>query len=554
MAMLITRFNKLIRSRILWGGLAFLIAFAFVGSSIVSDSGCAQQQPQGNTAGRLFDAPVAREAYHAARYFELGMRRAADLSEAGEALIHERTWQRLAALRMADDMGIAATDRELGEMIRRDPAFAVNGVFDSRQYRGVVQQQLGVPVSTFEDYSRQELVLRKVEDALGAAAWMAPTELRYRLRNFTDRMTVETAHAPDADNTANGPAISAAEIEAYYADHREDFREPDQVRVRYVRFPVEPSTNTPFTADEMEDYYDEHLDTFSSVNTNGTDTLLPLSNATVRAAVLDGLAARRALFAARDAATDLVMTLAPDRSGEAPSFEAAAAAIGLSVSTTAYFAADTPVPGLDVPAEFNRWAFRIEAADPESYFSDAISASNAVYVIAAADRRAAHVPELDAVRDAVRAAAEAAAKEDARVARGTALRDALTARMQDEGAGFAEAAEALEMNVSTAMTFTVFGLIEEGAADDAGALIETAPTLAIGDVSTPIPTMNGWMFVHLVNRVPGDPATASLLRSELQSAYRQYRVGLAVEDWKRYTLAQGNLEDHMRLALDAETE
>jgi hypothetical protein len=31
-------------------------------------------------------------------------------------------------------------------------------------------------------------------------------------------------------------------------------------------------------------------------------------------------------------------------------------------------------------------------------------------------------------------------------------------------------------------------------------------------------------------------------------------VGLAVEDWKRYTLAQGNIEDHMRLALDAETE
>jgi hypothetical protein len=553
MAMLITRFNRLIRSRILWGGLAVLIAFAFVGSSILSDSGCARQPQQANAAGILFDEPVTRDAYQAARYFELGLRRAAALDDTGEARLHNRTWQRLAALRLAASMGLTATDRELGEMISRDPAFAVNGVFDSRQYRGVVQQQLGVPVSTFEAYSRQELILRKAEDALGTASWMAPTELRYRLRNFTDRMTVDTARAAQ-DNTADVPAVSEADVEAYYADHREAFRVPDQVRVRYVRFPVVPSTNAAFSEAEIEDYYDAHRDAVAAVKTNGTETLMPLSNATVRAAVLNGLAARRALFAVRDTATDLVMTLAPDRAGQAPSFAEAAQAAGLNVQTTAYFAAHEAVPGLDVPLEFNRWAFRLDAGDPERYFSDAIAASNFVYVIAAADRREAHVPDLDAVRDAVRAAAQAAAVEEARLARGAALRNALTARMRDEQAAFADAAQALGMDTSTGLAFTVFGLIEDGTADDAAVLIETAPALAIGDVSEPIPPTNGWMFVHLVNRLPGDAATASLLRSELQSAYSQYRVGLALEDWKRYALAQGKLEDRMRPVFDRDDD
>lgn len=550
MAMLITKFNKMIRSRILWGALAFLIAFAFVGSSLLNRSGCQGDVTTASAAGVLYGESVPHRDYLAARYFELGMRDPSDITEEGEVLLHRRTWSRLAALRLAEQMGITATDAELAEMIRRDPTFAVGGVFNRDQYRAVVQQRLGVAIPTFEAYSRQDLVMRKIQDALSSASWISPSELNYRLRNFTDRFTVESALITESDLKIKR-RISDEDVAAYYEAHRDEFMESERVRVRYVSFPISKAlVEGAVSEEDLEDYYDAHIDDFTSTDTNGTESTLPLTDETVRDRVLASVSEEKAVFAARDTATELVMTLAPDRAGQAPLFEAAAQGAGLTVSTSEYFSTSEPVPGLNVGPDFNTWAFRLDPDDPESYFSDAIAGEDSVFIIAALDRRPAAVPELDAIVDRVRLAAEEQARRDAIAEKGNELRESLVDRLAAKDESFQKAAEHLSMAVSTTITFSVYGLIEDSDTEGADALIDTVPTMEVGEISQPVSTTNGWMFIHLVDRQAGDPVHLSMLKGELQSAYDQYRIRLTFRDWQEYALERGELEDRSRAAQD----
>jgi hypothetical protein len=96
------------------------------------------------------------------------------------------------------------------------------------------------------------------------------------------------------------------------------------------------------------------------------------------------------------------------------------------------------------------------------------------------------------------------------------------------------------------MTFSVYGLIEDGSTERTDPLIDTVPSLQVGQISAPVAVSNGWMIVELSDRRPGAPASLSLLKSELQSAYDQYRTRLTLRDWREYALKQGNLQDRMR--------
>ena len=131
--MLITQFNKLIRNKFVWTVFAVIIAFFFVGASVSSRGCSADAGDRRGMEGKLFGENVTSREFAMARYFEMGLRYDSALTPEQSAALRERTWARLAALRLAEQMGLGATEDEVMQALQQDPSFQVNGAFSPQR-------------------------------------------------------------------------------------------------------------------------------------------------------------------------------------------------------------------------------------------------------------------------------------------------------------------------------------------------------------------------------------------------------------------------------------
>ncbi len=539
--MLISKFNKLIRSKLLWTILAVTIAFFFVGASIMAKMGSGGSNAERAAEGRLFGEEVGGNDFYLARYFELGMRPMADNSEEAIAALRQRTWQRLAALRMAEKMGIEVTDKDIRDVITQDPTFASDGVFDQRRYLMFLESRLRIDPATFEDYLRQDITLRHLIAALRAASWSTPYELAPRLAKLTDRVGLEYAVMPVQTETDNVD-LSEEDIVACFETYRDMFRIAEQIKVRYVSFPVSNLLDAVEVSQaDIDDYYNAHIDDYTTVDTNDIEIVQPLDELYDEIAQL--VREEKARLEAKDQATRFVMALAPDRYGQAYEMAAAAEARGLTVMTSDWFTATQVIPDLDAGMDLTRAAFELVPHDPERYFSDAVSGPSAVYVVADCDRRPARDPELDEVRDQVIATATRQAAEDAFLASLEATRRKLVEAAADTNRGFMAAARELDMMTATTGVFTVY----EGLPADTpynAELVSQIIDARKGDVLEATDTADGLLIAHIASRDPGDPSAAELLRPQYLRSMDQYRAAALYDAWLSQVMAQSDFEDY----------
>jgi peptidyl-prolyl cis-trans isomerase D len=539
--MLISKFNKLIHNKILWSILAVTIAFFFVGASIMAKMGDGGSNAERAAEGKLFGEEVGGNDFYLARYFELGMRPMADNSEEAIAALRERTWQRVAALRMAEQMGITVTDEDIRDVITQDPTFASNGVFDQRRYLMFLQSRLRIDPTTFEDYLRQDITLRRLMAALRAASWTSPYELTPRLAKLTDRISLEYAVMP-IDTETDEVDVSEEDIVACFETYRDAFRIDEQIKVRHISFPVSTLLDAVEVSEaDIDDYYNDHIEDYTTVDTNDTEIVEPLDD--LHDEIAELVREQKARFEAKDEATRFVMALAPDRYGQAYEMDAAAEARGLTVMTSDWFTAAQEIPGLDAGLDLTRAAFDLVPNDPERYFSDAVSGSNAVYVVADLDRRPARDPELEEVREQVVAAATLQAAEDAFLASVEATRQQLIEAAADTNQGFMATAQELDMMAATTGVFTVY----EGLPADApynAELISEIIDAREGDVLEATDTADGLLIAHIASRGPGDPSAAELLRPQYVRSMDQYRAAVVCDAWLGQLMSESDFEDY----------
>ena len=536
--MLITKFNKLIRNRVLWIAFAVVVCVSFVGFGS-SRGGCEDSGRNRNLEGRLDGEDVSYQEFYAARFFALGMRPPRDLSPEANTRIREMTWQRLAVLRAAQRLGLSASAGEVGDMIRRDPTFAVNGIFDRNRYQQVVQSQLRVPVQTYESYLQQEITIQKLGRIAQSMVWVAPSELVERMNTLTDRIAAEYVVIP-ADTNAPLPEISTADAQAFFDENSRLFQIPDQANVKYVAFSISNYlAAVTVSTNDVEQHYNDNLEQFSATDTNGVS--VPLAFEDVREEIERMLRRQQAVFDARDEATTFVMGLAPDRYGNATSFDKQAASAGLAVQTSGLFSAYADVPGIAAGLEFNRAAFELEPGDPENYFSDAVTGNDAVYVMALLERQKARDPDFEEVAATVIPLAASNAMAEAFLAGVRETREALAADVE-AGKTFTEAAVARGLNVTTTETFTVYDSMP-GVFEYYEAIIPGVMDVRANRLTEVLEVEGGALVACVTTREAGDPTTMQMLRPDLQRTLDRYRGSIIFADWGEQLLANANVED-----------
>ncbi|HZR02623.1 MAG TPA: SurA N-terminal domain-containing protein [Burkholderiales bacterium] len=188
-----------------------------------------------------------------------------DSPEVRQAVLSQLIDERV-AYNSASKAGIAVTNAELQEIIASIPAFRENngaGAFSRQLYQAALRQR-NMSEAGFEALLRRDLIANRSRAALAETAF-TPTALAdrvYRIRS-QQREVSQAAFTPDQMRAKIN--VTPAEAQAYYDQHKDQFKLPEQVKVEYVVLSLEGiQRRIEVAPEQLKQYFDEHRAQFQT--------------------------------------------------------------------------------------------------------------------------------------------------------------------------------------------------------------------------------------------------------------------------------------------------
>jgi peptidyl-prolyl cis-trans isomerase D len=129
--------------------------------------------------------------------------------------------------------GIFVGDAAVRQSIATEPAFQVDGKFDSARYASLLSSQVP-PLSPveFEKQQRDRLQLALIPQAISDSGFVTNKEMDrlIKLLGETRDITIAALPAPAADSAP----VSDAQIKAWYDSHTADFKQGESVTLEYL--------------------------------------------------------------------------------------------------------------------------------------------------------------------------------------------------------------------------------------------------------------------------------------------------------------------------------
>ncbi len=578
MAMLIGKFHRLIQSRLLWGVFLVIIIFTFViwGMQMPDES---RKASEANAAGKLDGKVVTQQEFRQA-YFNvymsllLSLGRPISINERIDAELRTSAWERLVALREAKKLGIEASNPEVMAAIQNNPGFVVEGRFSRPHYNGFIQNilaPLGFTDVQFEEHVREEIVLQKMRYLVAQNVMVSPVELKRTFDILTDHFTVDYVSL-SVSNVEADVKVTEEDARAYFLANQKAFEIPEQAKVKYIQFPVSDyRSEEEVTEEEALEYYNEHLDDYmtgtgekaeeaeaeekaeetaleeEAASTN--DIAIPFE--TVKTNILEVIAEDRARSKAAEAATDFVVLLAPDRSGQAPAFDDAATEHKKTILNAGPFGLGDEVEGIEDSDAFTTAAFRLNP-NPEEYFSDAIAASNTVYVLALVEKIAPRIPAYEEVAQLAMDLARETALNEALAKKAQDLREAVLKGIE-AGGDFKSAVKPFKLVPQRMNDFSVSTGLEE-TNDYSAVIIRGVISHNQGEVTELLTAPDAVLLAYVAKRTPGDQSMFPEMRAQLSESMKRQRSQALFEEWKKHLLVAGKFEDRQAAPVAEETE
>ena len=556
MAMMISKFHKLIQSKILWGAFALLISVAFVGMSMPNSqrSAAKADQAAAKLAGKLFGEEVSRaefgQAYQSIRLnytLQYGPFR---ITEDIQKILETAAWQRIAMLKKAQQLGLVVTPEQIVSNIQRQPIFQnqQTGQFDPNAYNAALQQIqsfTGMTPQGVERHFAEEVLLQKVSAIPAQGALVTEEEIKNAFHLYTDKLTVEYSTLPRSLSKA--PKVSEEEAQSYFTRNPEEFRMPEKAIVDYVQFAVADYIEQAEVTDEMiARFYENNKQRFLKQPAEGEAPAAepeyqPLEE--VQDSIIEQLQQAIARSAANDQADELVNELAEEGS----TFKSVTQELGLNIvdNTPAFTMVDV-VKGVDPTAPFQRAAFALEK-DETHYYSDPVVGRDFVYVLSLSKKLPSFLPSFDIVREAATESAKLAAAEKAYVEKAEQVHAEIAEALLG-GKSFEKAIEAYKLTPTTTEPFDITTELE----GDFGREIKSASVFyGQGQLTDLVATTDEFIVAFVLTKTPGDEAAALPgMRAELANNIGNEKAAQLVAAWKEALLEEANFEDLLIRASD----
>lgn len=537
--MVIHQFNKLIRNRWLWGAFAIAISAFFAFDFLIADLGSEPRAESSGDAGTLAGKSVDAKLFSALTEEVRGFGRARD-HQMKQGDVNRQAWENYAALLVAGQAGVEATDAEVQAIIRRDPSFQQNGGFSFALYQRALRDN-GLTPERFEAFLKRRVTLMRLGQAvLGSAAWTSPMELDRAVADMTDTFTVKVATFAQSKKDADAVKVDDKALKAWYEKNRKSLELPERTKIRFVKFDATDKgllARMAITEDEMRDRYDVTIDKYTSTDTNGVETVKKFED--VKAGIEKEL---RQIAAVQCLETNLNFRAYAQKAAKGASrLDEIAKEEGLKVQTSDWFALDGGYqegfmkrtyqicPGAK---GFSEAVAELDASSEDLRYA-VVSSANAVWLIEKAETSPKHVPTFDEAKKAIGPRALRDAKADA-----------FKAQVEAIAKKGAKAVEAVK-GVSTNLTFTVSDLRQgtDSGIENAMAVARAAMKLKKGEVSEFTLTSPGHaILVVCEDRTAGDAAKAMVLRSQIRDELAMLQQRQIPESWRKWNLERLGFE------------
>ncbi len=161
----------------------------------------------------------------------------------------------------AEEYGIHVSKEEVRSAIAKYPLFQTNNSFDMRKYKTFLDQ-VRMDIGEFEDEVKNQILEQKLNYFIYSFLPITKNEtiLTFNYLNQTVNfiyVLFDSSKYIDKNEPPND------ELEAYYKEHKNDFKIPEKIKLAYVTFdPVNYIKNVNVTDSMIIDYYEEHKQNF----------------------------------------------------------------------------------------------------------------------------------------------------------------------------------------------------------------------------------------------------------------------------------------------------
>ncbi len=157
--------------------------------------------------------------------------------------------------------GLVATDDEAREFIKSLPYFQVDGKFSDKQYKALLSSQR-ISSTEFVNRIKNALVMEQFQHSIvdSSFATQYDVESFFKIQNqLRDVDYVTVALQPLTEQPTE------EEISAYYQQHQDLYRTPEQVSVEYVELSLEDIAKKVVVTDEkLKAFYEEQKDQYTT--------------------------------------------------------------------------------------------------------------------------------------------------------------------------------------------------------------------------------------------------------------------------------------------------
>ena len=537
--MVIHQFNKLIRNKWVWGAFAVAISAFFAFDFLIDDIGRSDDRENAGGAGTLAGEAVDAKLFASIADEIRGIGRQRDFRRnAGE--VNRQAWENYAALKVAEQDGLEATDAEVQAMIRNDQSFQQNGGFSFALYQRLLRDN-GLTAERFEASLKRRLTLMRIGQAvLASAAWASPMELDQAIADMTDTFTVRVAKFEQSKKDADKVKVDDTALRTWYDANTNSLALPERVKIRYVKFnATDPMVLAKMTVteDEMRDRYDVTVDKYTSTDTNGVEHVKKFEE--VKAGIEKEL---RQIAAVLYFETNANFRAYAKRAAKGSSrLDEIAKEDGLKVETSDWFSLEGGYqdgfmkrtsqicPGAQGFAEA---VAELDSSSEDLRYA-VVSSDKAVWLIEKKETSPKHVPTFEEAKNAIRPRALRDAKADA-------FKAAVEAVAKKGADAVLKVA-----GVSTNITFSVADLRQGAGAsfENQMAVARASMKLKKGEVSDFTLTGTGKaILVVCTDRVAGDAAKAMVLRSQVRDDLAMLQLRQVPDSWRKWNLERLGFE------------
>ncbi len=232
-----------------------IVALSFIGLMVFEwGANYSGQQGRNDVVGKVNDKKLSfsqfSELYQQAYQNERTRSGKNEFSEEELQQLRDMVWeqfvQRTLFKEEMEKLGIAVSDSEVVYQImhyplddfRQHPAFQTDGQFDMSKYKAALGNP-NIPWQQVENIYRRQIPFVKLQNIISNTARVSPEEVRKAFIKNNVKVKVEYLGVNTSQFSSPDIAVSDEEIRTFYNEHKEDYKQEEQRKLKYVRYPIE---------------------------------------------------------------------------------------------------------------------------------------------------------------------------------------------------------------------------------------------------------------------------------------------------------------------------